>query len=201
MKVDQKTVAAHRGAMLEQAGRLFRQRGVTSVTVADITGAAGLTHGGFYGHFASKTALAAETCRYLMEGAAARWRRRAAAAKAAGDDPIDVLIDAYLTSDKRDRRDRSCAIASLGSEVSRDPDLLPAVTAGVLALVTVLAELIAERRPDARTEAHERAALAAFSAMNGGLNLARTLADDPKRSAAALEAAACLAKQATAQGI
>ena len=60
MRVSKETAAAHRGAIVAAAGRLFRAHGVAGVAVAEITRACGLTHGGFYGHFASKEALAAE---------------------------------------------------------------------------------------------------------------------------------------------
>ena len=189
-------MAAHRAAILAQAGKLFRQHGIDGVAVADITGAAGLTHGAFYGHFASKSALAADSCRESLEHAAGRWRQRAAAAKRAGEDPIAALIDAYLTPARRDQPDTSCMLAALGPEASRDPTLRSAMATGVNALVAVLAELIAERRPDAAPASHTQAALAALAAMSGGLSLARTLAGDPERSAAVLEGAAALAKRA-----
>ncbi len=98
-------MAAHRAAILTQAGRLFRQRGIDGVPVAEITGAAGLTHGAFYGHFPSKTALAAEACRHSLERSAEHWRKRAAAAERAGADPIAVIVDAYLSSAARDSRE------------------------------------------------------------------------------------------------
>jgi TetR/AcrR family transcriptional repressor of nem operon len=196
MKVDRQTMAAHRAAILEQAGRLFRRRGIDGVAVADITGAAGLTHGAFYGHFPSKTALAAESCRHSLERSANRWRQRAAQARAAGEDPLATLIDSYLTPERRDSRETSCMLASLGPEVSRDPELCPAMTAGVRALTDVLQELIAERRPEAGSKVHLQTALAVLATISGGLNLARALSADPERSAAALESAASLARQA-----
>ena len=87
-------------------------------------------------------------------------------------------------------------LASLGPEVSRDPDLCPAMTAGVRALTDVLQELIAERRPAAGPPALLQPALAVLAAISGGLNLARALSADPERSAAALESAAALARHA-----
>ena len=191
-------MAVHRAAILTQAGRLFRQHGIDGVAVADITAAAGLTHGAFYGHFPSKSALAADSCRESLEQAAASWRRRATEAKRAGADPIAALIDAYLTPARRDQPDTSCMLASLGSEASRDPDLRPSMAAGINALVAVLQDLIAERHPDATPAAHAQAALAALAAMSGGLTLARSLAADPERSTAALQGTAALAKRAAA---
>jgi TetR/AcrR family transcriptional repressor of nem operon len=196
MKVDRTTMRAHRAAILEQAGKLFRQRGIDGVAVADITGAAGLTHGAFYGHFPSKSALAAESCRHSLEAAAQGWRDRASAAKNAGTDPISALIDAYLSPARRDSRETSCMLACLGPEISRDPDMLPALAAGVTALTNVLQELIAERQPEATATAHAEAALAVLGVMAGGLNVARALADDPERSMSALKGAAALARRA-----
>jgi TetR/AcrR family transcriptional repressor of nem operon len=196
MRVNRETMAAHRAAILTQAGRLFRRHGIDGVAVADITGAAGLTHGAFYGHFPSKSALAADACRESLEHAAETWRQRAATARRAGADPIAALIDAYLTPARRDQPDSSCMLAALGPEASRDPQLRSAMATGVNSLVAVLAELIAERRPDAAPAMHVEAALAALAAMSGGLTLARTLVGDPERSDAVLQGAAALAKRA-----
>jgi TetR/AcrR family transcriptional repressor of nem operon len=196
MKVDQKTMAAHRAALLNQACKLFRRRGIDGVAVAEIAGAAGLTHGAFYGHFPSKAALAAEACRHSLERAAEHWRKLAGSAERAGADPIGAIVDSYLTIGARDTRESSCALTTLGHEASRDPELHPAMATGVDALLLVLQELIAKRQPSAPPAAHAESALAALAAMNGGLNLARLLTSDPDRSAAALAAAAALAKRA-----
>jgi TetR/AcrR family transcriptional repressor of nem operon len=196
MRVTRQTMADHRAAILRQAGRLFRQHGIAGVAVADITGAAGLTHGAFYGHFPSKTALAAESCRHSLENSARNWRERAANARSAGADPLDALIDAYLTPVHRDSRATSCMLASVGPEASRDPGLCLDLAAGASALAAVLQELIAERHPEAAPRQHLNAALAVLAALSGGLNLARALSADPERSAAALQSAASLAKRA-----
>ncbi len=156
MKVDRDTMAAHRAAILTQAGKLFRRHGIDGVAVADITGAAGLTHGAFYGHFPSKSALAADACRSSLEQAAASWRQRAAAASLAGADPIAALIDTYLTPERRDQPDTSCMLVALAPEASRDPLLGAAMADGVNALLAVLEELIAQRRTDAARAAHGR---------------------------------------------
>ena len=65
-RVTRQQAAANREKILELAGTLFRERGFDGIGVADIMKRAGLTHGGFYGHFASKDDLAAEiTARVL----------------------------------------------------------------------------------------------------------------------------------------
>ena len=60
MRVTREQAAAHRERVLDVAGTLFRERGFDGIGVADLMKQAGLTHGGFYGHFKSKEDLAAE---------------------------------------------------------------------------------------------------------------------------------------------
>ena len=62
MGVPKDQVTRNRQAIIEAACRAFRERGVDGVGVADLMKEAGFTHGGFYNHFASKDALAAECC-------------------------------------------------------------------------------------------------------------------------------------------
>jgi TetR/AcrR family transcriptional repressor of nem operon len=194
MRVSRQTLAAHRSAILDQASRLFRGRGLDGVGVADITRAAGLTHGAFYGHFPSKTALAAEACgRSLLQGAG-HWRGRAARARAAGRDPLAAIIGGYLTERHRDRPEDGCALATLGPEIARaEPPLRAACDDGVTALTQVLEEEIGAARPELDDATRVRRALAVIAALAGGLIIARALAADPERSRAALESVAAMA--------
>ena len=57
MKVSREQMAENRQRILEVAGQLFREKGFDAVSVAVVMKAAGLTHGGFYGHFDSKDDL------------------------------------------------------------------------------------------------------------------------------------------------
>ncbi|KAK0340250.1 hypothetical protein LTR94_031317, partial [Friedmanniomyces endolithicus] len=57
MRVNREQMRANRERILSEAGRLFRERGFENVGVAEVMRAAGMTHGGFYGHFASKDDL------------------------------------------------------------------------------------------------------------------------------------------------
>lgn len=193
MRVSRQTQAEHRAAMLEQAGRLFRARGIGAVAVADVTRAAGLTHGAFYGHFPSKSALAADACRASLEGAAARWRRRAARARDEGRDPAGALIDIYLTEAHRDAPDGGCALAALGSETVRDPALRAAMADGATGLAEAFAECLSPGHADPAGTARAIVAL-----LVGGMLLARTLADDPAASSDALAAARAAAHRLAA---
>ncbi|MFI4980709.1 MAG: TetR/AcrR family transcriptional regulator [Nevskiales bacterium] len=195
MRVNRQTVAAHRAAILDQAERLFRGQGIEGVGVADITRAAGLTHGAFYSHFPSKTALAAEACRHSLLQGAEHWRARAARARARGADPLSAIIDAYLSERHRDEPQDGCALATLGPEIVRaEAPLRAALDEGLTTLTNVLDEEIAALRPLLDPSARSRAALAIVAAMTGGLIVARALAGNPERSRAALSAAAAMAR-------
>lgn len=197
MKVNRALAAAHRQALLEQGGMLLRRRGIEGVSIAEVAQAAGLTHGAFYGHFASKTALVAESVAAALAAGAQRWRDRAARARDAGGDAIAAVIDAYLTERHRDAPEHGCALAALGPEVSRAaPPLSAALHAGTIALAGVLADELGLLHPDLAAPERQARALAILATLTGGLAIARALANDPAASSAALHAAARLARAA-----
>jgi TetR/AcrR family transcriptional repressor of nem operon len=197
VKVDRPTRAANGAALLAAAGKLFMGRGIEAVRIADISAEAGLTHGAFYGHFASKAALAEAACRTGLEDSAAKWRGRAARARAEERDPLAAIIDAYVSEKHRDDPGEGCVLASLGPEVARaDPALRAALADGTALLLAVLIEEIAAAYPEAAADRVSAAAEATLAAMLGGLQLARAHATDPARSRAALAASAALARRA-----
>jgi AcrR family transcriptional regulator len=71
MKVTKEKATENRAALVRAASRLFRERGIDGVGVAEISKKAGLTHGALYAQFPSKEALAAEafTSEILMYAA------------------------------------------------------------------------------------------------------------------------------------
>src|SRR3954454_25346709 len=71
MKVTREQAARNRERIVVTAAQLFRERGFEGIGVADLMKEAGLTHGGFYGHFSSKQDLVAEAAaRALMRSLA-----------------------------------------------------------------------------------------------------------------------------------
>jgi TetR/AcrR family transcriptional repressor of nem operon len=163
VKVSKEQAAQHRAAIVEAAARLFRERGLDGVGVAEITRAAGLTHGGFYGHFASKEALAEEACARSFEAVAERL------AMSGG---LDAFLGAYLSPRHRDDPGNGCPMAALASEIPRrDEALQVSFGAGVAAYVDALADAL-HAQGLARPEARARAILL-LAALVGGLALAR----------------------------
>ncbi|WP_085579397.1 TetR/AcrR family transcriptional regulator [Thalassospira mesophila] len=107
MKLSQSQVDANRRRILAAAACLFRQHGISGVSVNDVMKAAGMTHGGFYNHFKSKDDLV----------------------QASLGMPNDLLVDGcmsaldfsdlYLSRPHRDDVDHSCVFSSLGTELAR----------------------------------------------------------------------------------
>src|SRR4051812_29695309 len=77
MKVSREQAQQNREKVVQSAARLFRERGIDGVGVAELMNSVGLTHGGFYGQFGSKEELVAEACAWAFERSAAKWKRTA----------------------------------------------------------------------------------------------------------------------------
>ncbi|MBK3736597.1 TetR family transcriptional regulator [Azospirillum brasilense] len=185
MKVSKEKAAENRAAIVKAAGRLFRERGFDKVGVAEITKAAGLTHGGFYGHFASKDALAAEAC----EAAFAESLDRLPADEASPEGALDAFLTRYLSERHRDRPDAGCPMAAFAGEVARqDPAVQERFGTGVERFFDVVEQRLPERDGEGAAERRDRA-VAIVSALVGGMALARATAPtNPERSAEILAA-------------
>src|SRR5436853_1230624 len=116
MRVTREQAVRTRERILDAAAQLFRERGFDGIGVADLMKAAGLTHGGFYGHFRSKGDLAAEACSRAMAGASEEW---AALARMPRGDARAEIVKQYLTESHCDRPGKGCLLAALGSDVGR----------------------------------------------------------------------------------
>jgi TetR/AcrR family transcriptional regulator, transcriptional repressor for nem operon len=126
------------------ASEMFRERGFDGVGVADLMEKAGLTHGGFYNHFASKEALIAEASTKGFDETSGRY---------AGHDVGDV-IDAYVSRAHRDARGQGCPAAALSGEAARLPEDTKAVFGeGIAGLVAALEASLGAGHPDARAQA------------------------------------------------
>jgi TetR/AcrR family transcriptional repressor of nem operon len=181
VRVTREQAAANREKILEVAGALFRERGFDGIGVADIMKRAGLTHGGFYGHFASKDDLAAEiTARVLGRSG---WMERLTGTQKPS---FSDLVRQYLSPRHRDDPGRGCLFAALGSDVVRQPrSVRRAFTEGLRLRVDALARLAPGRSAAARRQK----SLATMAGLVGALILSRAV-DDPRFSDEILEAAA-----------
>ena len=112
MRITREKKQENHDKILAIASEMFRERGFDGVGVADLMDLAGMTHGGFYNHFASKEALIAEASAKGFGETSARY---------AGQD-IGAVIDAYVSRVHRDARGHGCPAAALSGEAARLPN-------------------------------------------------------------------------------
>jgi TetR/AcrR family transcriptional repressor of nem operon len=163
MKVSRDQMAENHRRILDEAGRLFREKGFDAISVAQVMKAAGLTHGGFYGHFASKNDLIAQTMTRLL------------AANAGEDAGLEPYIDAYLSPWHRDNAATGCPTAALASDVRhQDGAARAALAQGLRSQI----DRISDALPDIEADDRRRLAIGSWAAMVGAVVLARAI-DDP----------------------
>lgn len=173
--------AETRDRILTAAAAAFREEGVEGVSVAEVMARAGLTHGGFYAHFASKDELLAESLDHALRetrdslarssGVATATRGDTGGAHAA--DQLLAVADAYLSPLHRDHPERGCPIAALAPELTRaDRSVRRSLASSIRARLDWLAGFLPGRL--SRRE-RERRATAAFACMVGGMLLSRGL--------------------------
>lgn len=157
--------------ILSTAARVIRRAGFQGVGVADIMKEAGLTHGGFYAHFASRDALLAEALAHAGQASAAHLAMSIAQRQARGASPLKALVDSYLSDRHLDGAEHGCAVAALASEMPRQAtEVREAAAQRVRALI----RLVEAALPPGADRA-EAAVIA--SQMVGALQLARGLGD------------------------
>jgi len=181
MRVSKAEAEKSRERIIEVASKLFREHGFEGVGVADLMKAAGLTHGGFYRHFASKEDLMAQATAHALDRGRDTLRKWAEGGDEKG---LAAVAAAYLSVAHRDRLGEGCALAALGADAARhDSPLRQTFTDAVCSAATVLTSLASGKTERAKRER----ALAAYASMVGGLVLARAV-DDPDLSADVLDA-------------
>jgi TetR/AcrR family transcriptional repressor of nem operon len=169
--------------IVEVAARAIRRSGYAGTGVADIMKEAGLTHGGFYAHFASREALLAEAAD--RAGAEAVRLSADIAAGAAPGQSLRAMMHAYLSQEHLEGVENGCPVSALGSEMHRQaPEVRHAATRHIKEMIDV----VARQLPDWGTpDAHERAMFMVTS-MIGTMVMARAV-DDPRLSKALRDAA------------
>lgn len=168
MKVTKAQVQANRARVVETASVLFRERGYDGVGIADLMSAAGLTHGGFYKHFASKSDLIAESAACGL----------AQTAEQSAGVEITELVKNYLSREHRDNRSNGCTIAALGGDAVRQSEVVRAsFAAGIEKMLAVLDKNSAEpnsiEADDTRVQN-----LAILACAVGALIMSRACPDD-----------------------
>src|SRR3989442_15114662 len=158
--------AKTRERIVAAAAAEFRKHGIAATGLADLMKAAGLTHGGFYRHFASKDQLVAEACSAAI--ATMTERVASSASRERGRKGLEAAVADYLSTENRANPRDGCPLAALGSELARaGTQTRAAATAGFLKLVDALAGGFAEGTPDEARRRGIGAALTPNRALTG----------------------------------
>ncbi|WP_089100410.1 TetR/AcrR family transcriptional regulator [Streptomyces hyaluromycini] len=180
--------AASHARIVDKAAARFRRDGVNGVGVAELMKEAGLTHGGFYRHFASRDDLVAEAVEHALEQGNKRFLTAAARG---GQQAFTAIVDGYLSTAHRDAPQDGCAVAALPQDVSRADDRTRAAYGRqVENYLDILAGLASGDDP----AAERRQACLALSALVGAVAMARAVGD-PELSAEILSETAAALKE------
>lgn len=155
--------------IVEVAARSIRRAGFRGVGVADIMKEAGLTHGGFYAHFASRDALLVEALQRAGQDNLASMSEAVERQLRKGGTRFAALVQTYLHDVHIDRSEDGCVIAALGSEMTRQDD---AVRDEARRRVAAMVQMVRSALPEGADPAQAEVVTAT---MVGALQLARTL--------------------------
>jgi len=167
--------ARSRERILNEAATQIRDKGIDALSIGSLMQRVNLTHGGFYGHFASRSDLIAAALDQALAAGEAAARASRAPDKPGG---VNSMARSYLSRTHRDSRKSGCAIAALISDVGRaDEPSRTVMEPYIEAFIAKVAETFGDD-DDAR-------ATMAVSAMIGALAISRVITDS-KRSDAIL---------------
>jgi TetR/AcrR family transcriptional repressor of nem operon len=165
MRVSREKAAENRERIVKTAARLFRENGFDGVGVDAIMKEAGLTHGGFYGHFASKDDLATEAVTLALQQGT-EWLSRSS--------DLDDFVADYLSERHRADLANGCALAALGADMVRQGE---GVRRGLTANLRAQLDRFADLFRDGTAARRRKRAITTLAGIVGALTLARAVND------------------------
>ena len=182
MRVSRAQAEENRETVINVASRLFREHGFDGIGLKDLMKGAGLTQGAFYKQFVSKDDLAAQASRRAMESATRRW----STAAAKSSDPLEAVMEFYLSPGHRGEKADGCPLVALGADAARQSEeVRRPFEDGIRAHFEVLDELMDE----AKSSNPSGKAMAILSLMVGAVTLSRLIKEE-NLSRGVLDAAA-----------
>jgi TetR/AcrR family transcriptional repressor of nem operon len=158
--------------IVKDASERVRAEGLNGAAVSTVMRDAGLTHGGFYKHFASKDELLIES---LKEG----FREiidtliRAAEQSPPGE-AWKAIVNTYLRPEMCEHPEHGCPMATLAPELARvDRRMKPQIVAELVNYKSRMVPFM----PGRRITDKERAFFAIFSTMIGAIEISSLLPD------------------------
>ena len=162
--------------IVKDASRRVRTEGLNGAAVVAVMRDTGMTHGGFYRHFASKDALLVESLREAFREIVETLVR--AAEQAPRGEAWNAIVNTYLSPEMSEHPEHGCPLATLGPELARaDRGMKPQIIAELVNYKSQMLPFMRGRR----TVDKERAFFAIFSTMIGATEIARILPDPTMR--------------------
>ncbi|WP_175102992.1 TetR/AcrR family transcriptional regulator [Pararobbsia alpina] len=175
MGVSRQQAVENRRAIVAAAEKLFRERGVNAVGLAELMKTAGFTQGGFYNHFKSKDALVTAVMEKAMDEGGAAFVSLIESARSADADPVKQNIQWYLSPEHRANIEAGCPLSGFVGDARRFDDVARGSYAeGLAANLGRFAKIIEET--EGISEGSRRKAITLFSQMVGTLLLSRAVA-------------------------
>jgi AcrR family transcriptional regulator len=169
MRYDKGHKQATRHRIVETAAARFRHDGIEGVGLADLMAEAGLTHGGFYSHFASKEDLVQAAIAAATNHSRERFEQRIE------EGGLAHWIRTYLRPEHRDHPEKGCAAAALAAELARHPK---STRRGFTESLAKLRPAIEAQLPKGMTPSVKRQrAIGIFATLVGAMQLARAVND------------------------
>jgi TetR/AcrR family transcriptional repressor of nem operon len=162
-----------RRRIVESARRLFNRHGFESISVDQIMSGAGLTRGGFYSYFESKSELYVEVLGCFLTDPEWRSCWEGVNVDLASAEAGPQVVRAYLSRQHFEDVENSCPMVALPSDVSRSgASAKRAFETAFQAMVSVLERGSRENGRSRRVTAQATAALCV-----GGMVVARAMED------------------------
>lgn len=156
--------------IVKDASRRIRAEGITGAAVSAVMHDAGLTHGGFYKHFASKDDLLTESLSHAFEEIADRLAH--AAERSKPGTAWKAIVKTYLSLEFCDHVEYGCPLPVLAPELARaDEKMKPRIFEDLKKYKSRMLPFM----PGRRTADKERAFFSIFSTMVGAMEIARML--------------------------
>ncbi len=158
--------------IVKDASRRICGEGLTGAAVAAVMRDTGLTHGGFYKHFASKEDLVIESVQEAFQGFIEKLVRKAEQAQT--DEAWKAIVKSYLSLEYCVDSEAGCPLTALAPELARADGTM---RNQFFADLMNYRDRMVPYMPGRRQSDKERAFLVIFSTMIGATQIARMLLD------------------------
>ncbi|HEX4319463.1 MAG TPA: TetR/AcrR family transcriptional regulator [Acidobacteriaceae bacterium] len=165
-----------RGKIVESARRLFNRHGFDGVSVDQIMSGAGLTRGGFYSYFDSKSDLYAEVLNCFFTDP--EWKNcwEGVEVDPSSGNVGPQVVQAYLSHQHFENVENSCPMVALPTDVARSSEAAKCAFETVFSAMVKMLECSMTGSENSGRERHSKASAIAALCV-GGMVVARAMAD------------------------